>query len=236
MLPKAERERLQALDAAERERFAAEFLGRDPLPETPVNELAEAVERRRRLVQIELLGFGDDRSRLLFLRGRPAARETIECGQVYRPMEIWTYGAGETTRRLVLYRPGPGRPFQLWLPTDGKRVLYIPEMEYLLDQWEELRARLSGAIAHPQVDALAGEPRPQLLPLVEQVLHLGDVEDALAVGRQPELERAARARAVEDQPPGRLAGAVGPDLHRPVDLAALDGLARRRPAAEEEQA
>lgn len=144
LLGKEERERVSALDPLDRERYAREFLANDPLPATPVNELATAVDRRRQLVQRELLGFGDDRARLLFLRGKPANRETIECGQVYRPMELWTYGTGEAARHLVLYRPGPGRPFRLWLPTDGKRVLYIEEMEYLLDQWQQLRARLSG--------------------------------------------------------------------------------------------
>ncbi|QQR74172.1 MAG: VWA domain-containing protein [Holophagales bacterium] len=144
LLPKEERERVLALDPPDRERYAREFLANDPLPATPLNELEIAVERRRQLVQRELLGFGDDRARLLFLRGKPANRETIECGQVYRPMELWTYGSGEAARHLVLYRPGPGRPFRLWLPTDGKRVLYIEEMEYLLEQWQQLRARLSG--------------------------------------------------------------------------------------------
>ena len=46
--------------------------------------------------------------------------------------------------RLVFYKPGPGVPYRLWLPLDSKRVLYISEMEYYLEQYEELRGRIRG--------------------------------------------------------------------------------------------
>ncbi len=45
---------------------------------------------------------------------------------------------------LVVYRPKPGEAYRLWLPIDSKRQIYNPEMEYWLEQWEELRTRIRG--------------------------------------------------------------------------------------------
>ena len=68
------------------------FLDRDPLPETPENELRLGIERRARLVQRnELPSPRDARAQLLFLRGRPAERLVVDCAAAFRPLEIWTY-------------------------------------------------------------------------------------------------------------------------------------------------
>ncbi len=143
LLPEDERHEIEALPPETRMNRLAARLADDPLPETAGNELAEGVSRRRRLAERELLGWSDDRARLLFLQGPPAARETVECGQVFRPLEIWTY-PGQTPDRLLLYRRSPAESYRLWLPTDGKRALYTPEMEYVLEQWEELRRYIVG--------------------------------------------------------------------------------------------
>ena len=50
----------------------------------------------------------------------------------------------EKHRHLVVYRPKPREPYRLWLPIDSKRQIYNPEMEYWLEQWEELRSRIRG--------------------------------------------------------------------------------------------
>lgn len=141
LLSNAQLEELASLDTVGRERFISRFLDRDPLPETPENELQQGIERRRTLVERELAGWLDDRARLLFLHGSPRLREIVDCIEVFKPLEVWTYG---TDRQLVLYRPKPGEPYRLWLPIDGKRVLYNQEMEYWLEQWEELRGRITG--------------------------------------------------------------------------------------------
>jgi Ca-activated chloride channel family protein len=44
----------------------------------------------------------------------------------------------------VIYRSAADRPYSVWLPSDGKRVLYDDEMEYLLQQLEEYKARGDG--------------------------------------------------------------------------------------------
>ncbi len=136
------REALVAAPAAERERRIETFLGLDPIPETPENELRTGIERRRRLVRQEFLSFFDDRARVLFLQGQPTERKVVECGQTFNPLEVWTYLEGESSRRILFYRPAVGRPFRLWLPLDSKRALYNHEMEYWLEQWESLRGRL----------------------------------------------------------------------------------------------
>jgi Ca-activated chloride channel family protein len=45
-------------------------------------------------------------------------------------------------RALVFYEPSPGEPWRLWLPLDSKRALYTSEMEYWLEDWEELQGRM----------------------------------------------------------------------------------------------
>lgn len=149
LLDPARRAELAALDDAGRADWIASFLAADPDPSTPLNELAEGIERRRQLVASEFLSPLDVRAELLFLDGEPVERKVVECGVTFKPLEIWSYsaragdpGAGE--RQLVVYRPGPDQPWRLWLPLDSKRVLYTSEMEYWLQQADELRGRLSG--------------------------------------------------------------------------------------------
>ena len=50
----------------------------------------------------------------------------------------------ERHRHLVVYRPKPDEGYRLWLPIDSKRQIYNQEMEYWLEQWEELRSRIRG--------------------------------------------------------------------------------------------
>jgi Ca-activated chloride channel family protein len=140
LLSAAEREELLGLDEAGRERFIQDFVARDPIPETPENELAEGIERRLRLVVGELPSPRDARGQLLFLRGRPSERLVVDCAVAFKPLEIWSYpGEDGAKKELVLYRPGAGEPFRLWLPIDSKRALYASEMEFWLLQWSLLK-------------------------------------------------------------------------------------------------
>jgi VWFA-related protein len=138
----AERERLAGADAAERIRFARDFLARDPDPATPANELVEAIEVRRRAVLAAGLSFFDDRGRLLFVRGEPVVRTEIECAETFRPIELWRWSEDEKAPTVILFRPTPSAHYIAWRPIDSKRSLYIPEMEYLMEQFEELRRQM----------------------------------------------------------------------------------------------
>ena len=140
LLSAAERDELTGLDEAGRERFIRYFVGRDPIPETPENELAEGIERRLRLVAHELPTPRDARGQLLFLRGRPMERLVVGCAVAFKPLEIWSYpGADGVPKELILYRPSADEPFRLWLPIDSKRALYNGEMEFWLLQWSLMR-------------------------------------------------------------------------------------------------
>jgi Ca-activated chloride channel homolog len=149
LLPADDRQRFLAADEAGREAFVREFLGRDPLPETPVNEFAIGIDRRQRLARTESISPRDVRAQLLFLNGPPAERKTIDCGIAFKPIEIWTYRAdggvdpktgkpGPRYGRAVVYRSAPDEPFRYWTPNDGKRALYTSRMAGWLETWEEI--------------------------------------------------------------------------------------------------
>jgi len=150
LLTAEQRAEMRTLSPDAREHAIQEFLEKDPVPETPDNELAEAVDRRRLLADAEYPLPSDVRWQLIFLNGKPLEKMIIDCGQAFKPMEVWAYPArtvdpatGKPMERLlVVYRPGAGEPFRLWIPSDSKRALYIPQMEYWLMQWEELRGRI----------------------------------------------------------------------------------------------
>jgi len=137
----AERTRLATASAEDRATFAREFLTRDPGPQTPANELLQAIERRQREVLAAGYSLFDARGQLYFLRGAPTRRAKVECPETYRPLEIWTWGSDKTAPYALLVQPAVGAHFVAWRPTDSKRALFTPEMEYLLEQWDELRIR-----------------------------------------------------------------------------------------------
>jgi hypothetical protein len=126
LLSDGDRRAFAAMAEAGRDDFMEEFL-RDPLPDSEVNELRAGIDRRLRLVRSEVATPLDDRARLLFLHGAPAARQEIDCGTTLVPLEIWSYP--DTEFEMLLYKP-PGRhAYRLWRPHDGKRVLYSDLME-----------------------------------------------------------------------------------------------------------
>jgi len=153
LLPEERRTELRTLSTEAREQAIQAFLATDPVPETPDNELTEAIARRRRIADAEYPSPSDVRWQLIFLNGKPLEKLIVDCGQSFKPLEVWSYpprGVDAATgkpqeRNLVVYRAGAGEPYRLWLPNDAKRALYIPQMEYWLEQWEELRGRI-GAV------------------------------------------------------------------------------------------
>ncbi|HVT59083.1 MAG TPA: VWA domain-containing protein [Thermoanaerobaculia bacterium] len=157
LLPQEQRAALLAADAAGRERLIADFLEHGAGPGVAAATLREAIARRQRLARREFISPADVRAQLLFLNGTPAQRKILDCGTTFKPLEVWTYqgkGLLETAetangtpqrleRSIVVYRPVADQPFRAWEPQDSKRVLYTSEMEYWLEQWEELRGIIS---------------------------------------------------------------------------------------------
>ena len=147
LLSAEERSEILGVEEAGRERILREFLDRDPLLETPENELRVGIERRARLVAHELPSPRDARAQLLFLRGRPAERLVVDCAAAFRPLEVWSYrGSDGVAKDLVLYRPSFSEPFRLWLPIDSKRALYTSEMQFWLSQWDLMKLPLKKRI------------------------------------------------------------------------------------------
>lgn len=147
LLPEAERAAFAEMPEAERAAVIDELLSAEDLPGIGPGELAEAIRRRQALMRIEFLSPADVRARLLFLHGVPAERLVIDCAETFHPLEIWAYPKGDETDpgardELVVFQPGPGRPWQVWTPYDSKRALYTDEMEYFLEQWEEGNNRI----------------------------------------------------------------------------------------------
>lgn len=144
LLDREVRDELRSMDPIARGAWIQGFLDRDPIPETPENELQEGLRRRALLVRSLEFAPQDDRGRLVFLLGEPLSRRRVDCSVVFNPLEIWTYGDGTSPRPLILYETSLEAPYRLWVPLDSKRPLYTEEMEYFLDQWEELRRRVFG--------------------------------------------------------------------------------------------
>ncbi len=139
LLGDEEKKAFLAASPEERDGLVDEFYDRDPLPETEENELTVGIERRVALVRHEeFLSYVDHRAQLLFLNGPPAHREIVDCASIFNPLEIWHYGPEGARFPLVLYQPTPEASYRLWYPTDSKRVLYNSEMEYFIEQVEEL--------------------------------------------------------------------------------------------------
>ncbi len=106
-----------------------------------VDVVQKAVEIRRRLYRDLYLTPNDDRSKVVFLRGEPTSTLEVDCGFVFKSMEIWQYG--ENDAALVFYQGDEGS-FRLWLPTDGKPMLYSYEMRYYMEQWDEFKQFIKG--------------------------------------------------------------------------------------------
>ncbi|HEX3131185.1 MAG TPA: VWA domain-containing protein [Thermoanaerobaculia bacterium] len=133
LLSAEQRREFLSLDETGRESFLERFLV-DPIPATPINELAEGIARRRRLA-FESLPPGDARAQLVFLLGKPDEARVIDCGSTFRPLEIWTYGLPPNQRTFILYRAAADEPFRVWLPIDSKRALYTPDMANWIYDW-----------------------------------------------------------------------------------------------------
>jgi Ca-activated chloride channel homolog len=147
LLGDEQRAALTHMDVGARQRWIDDFLARGPGGDLQPGALREAVARRQRLAAQKFVSPADVRAQLSFLNGTPAERVILDCGTTFKPIEVWTYKGTEPGARasgIVVYRPEPDEPYRAWTRNDGKRALYTSEMEYWLEQWEELRGRLSG--------------------------------------------------------------------------------------------
>ena len=116
-----------------------EFYGEDPIPETEENELTVGIERRMALVRHEeFLSYRRSPGPVALPEWSSGPSRDRRLRIDLQPLEIWHYGPEGARFPLVLYQPTPEASYRLWYPTDSKRVLYNSEMEYFIEQLEEL--------------------------------------------------------------------------------------------------
>ncbi len=148
LLAEAQRNALAHLDAGARQRWIDEFLAREPGSGTAAAVLREGIARRQALAAHQFISPQDVRAQLLFLNGAPSARAILDCGTTFKPIEVWTYRngtePGSLAGSIVVFRPVEDEPFRAWGPSDGKRELYSAEMEYWMEQWDEMHGVLTG--------------------------------------------------------------------------------------------
>jgi VWFA-related protein len=222
LLAEEQRTALTHMDVGARQRWIDDFLAR------PAPSLAEGIARRERLAASKFVSPADVRAQLTFLNGAPAERTILDCGTTFKPIEVWTYKSGPEpgpqAGSIVVYRQEADEPFRAWTPADGKRPLYTPEMEYWLEQWEELHGRISGQRFDLELCKQA-----RLIDRVTGISGLtgarGNDDPAIAAGRH---NYARRPGGVEGEglldPPGDLArwavqAAATPLTNVPAQLA-----------------
>ncbi|HEY4596875.1 MAG TPA: hypothetical protein VIJ02_10770, partial [Thermoanaerobaculia bacterium] len=227
LLTPEQRTELRGFSPEARARWIQDFLDHDPNPATPVNELREGIARRQRLANDEYLSTQDARWRLLFLHGKPDDRVQIDCGTAFKPLEIWSYRTATgpdgkpVLHPLVLYTPERGVPFHLWVPADSKRILFTPQMEYWLQQWEELHDRIGAERFDLQVckeakkiDEATGVPGLTGVGARRGKLHAIDNSSWLAAPKEVAAwAREAAATAVADPAPALKVASF--DMHFP---------------------
>src|SRR5262245_55238249 len=89
-------------------------------------------EEYREAAKISFHGLTSDAGRTVVLRGEPDAIEEFkDCNEVFRDVEVWTYGratgsATQASLQLVFYRPTIGAPRKLWYPAIPDREILAP--------------------------------------------------------------------------------------------------------------
>src|SRR5262245_22084702 len=89
-------------------------------------------EEYRELAKTTYDGIGSDAGNVVIRRGEPDAVEEFSiCNEVFRYIEVWTYGRArgnptQTSLQLVFYRPTMGAPRKLWYPALPDREILAP--------------------------------------------------------------------------------------------------------------
>lgn len=125
---------------------------RDPYQDTARNEYQEAYEERVAIAKSNYRGLKEARSRVLLLNGPPHALVEVRCSDIFKPLEIWFYGASPQVPyqfSLIFYREG--NIYRLWRPLEG--------LERLLDTLlgDRNRQDPNGFLRRVQMECTDGE-------------------------------------------------------------------------------
>jgi Ca-activated chloride channel homolog len=120
ILPEEEKVFLELTEPHERERFKEEFWARrerDGLPAPMGPGYRSRYEELRRLADEVYDGWQHDAGRMVVRWGEPADLHKVECDNIFRGVEIWTYpgtGTMSGTKRYLFYRPGGVGNRRMW--------------------------------------------------------------------------------------------------------------------------
>ncbi|MEO6323471.1 MAG: GWxTD domain-containing protein, partial [Thermoanaerobaculia bacterium] len=98
-------------------------------PETPALA-SNAVPPSRGAEALKLFGrLEDDRALVYIASGPPDARKVVDCGELFRPLEVWTYLSHESLGQnaQVLFFPELGtNVYRYWTVLEGDSILLAP--------------------------------------------------------------------------------------------------------------
>ncbi|MFY9549753.1 MAG: VWA domain-containing protein [Thermoanaerobaculia bacterium] len=126
---------LQLTEAHQREIFKEEFWKRREQPglERPLGPgYRSRYEQFREAAKTSFDGLTSDAGRTVVLRGEPdSIQEFKDCNEVFREIEVWTYGRAsgnvlQGALQLVFYRPSFGGLRKLWYPAIPDREILAP--------------------------------------------------------------------------------------------------------------
>jgi len=131
ILPEEEKVFLELTEPFERERFKQEFWNRrerDGLPAPMGPGYRSRYEELRRLADEVYDGWQHDAGRMVVRWGEPGDLHKVECDNIFRGLEIWTYpGTGTTgTRRYLFYRPGGVGNRRMWDVSIPESEVFAP--------------------------------------------------------------------------------------------------------------
>src|SRR5215813_10755554 len=132
IMPEEEKIFLDLKEPHERDRFQREFWARrerDGLPAPLGPGYRARYEELRRLADEVYDGWRQDAGRIVLRYGEPADVHRVECDNVFRGLEIWTYGAGtisQGTRHFLFYRAFMAGPRKIWDTSVRNSEIFSP--------------------------------------------------------------------------------------------------------------
>jgi Ca-activated chloride channel family protein len=147
--------------------FREEFWQRREQPGLP-DPLGPGYRNRyesfRQAAATEYDGLTSDPGRVVVLHGIPAIQEFRDCNEVFRSVEVWTYGnqrggtGVQKELQFLFYRPSFGGPRKLWYPAIPERELFSPSS--CLTTATQACRRGGSATAPPVSTGAMGAPSP----------------------------------------------------------------------------
>ncbi|HSS44004.1 MAG TPA: GWxTD domain-containing protein, partial [Thermoanaerobaculia bacterium] len=120
---------LQIADDYQKDRFIEAFWKRRSIDAQGLRtDYRQVYTQRLEAAREQFKSLQNDRAKIFVLNGPPDAVITIDCPEVFVPIQIWFYERLEVLKSkvyLIFYRPYGIVEYRLWLPLDGERALEV---------------------------------------------------------------------------------------------------------------